>query len=68
MSELALREAAQILANAEKDLAAEFLRLVAAGTNSYQAQKMAEVALGGYVHTARAGYEIALARLKSGAP
>ena len=62
--EEAVMGAADALGQAERDVAQEFLRLVAIGTNSFQAQKMAEVAVGHAVYRRRADYEIAVARLR----
>lgn len=59
-----LRKAAAALATAEEALAQEYLRLVATGVPTWQAQKMAELELQRAVHLARAEWEIAAARLR----
>ena len=61
-----LRVRATELATAEKVMAEEFLMLIAAKVNSFQAQKQAEHRHGAAVRLATAEYEIALARLRKG--
>lgn len=62
--EVELRRRASELADAEKKLAEEYLLHIAAGQQTWQAQKMAEHRYLKDVLLARAEYEIALARLR----
>lgn len=59
-----LRQAAEVLAEAERRLHEEYLLIVASGVNTFQAQKMADVAYLATVRRAQAEYEIALSRLR----
>lgn len=63
-AEESVRYEAGLLAHREEDLATEYLRLVATGIPTWQAQKQAELALLGEVTKQRAEYEIAVARLR----
>ena len=59
-------EASNALALRELELNQEYLLHVAAGKQTWQAQKMAEISHGRAVTLARAEYEISLARLRRG--
>lgn len=59
-----VREAALELSRSERNLAQEYLLRLAAGINTFQAQKMAEVDLLPSVREAQAEYEIALNRMR----
>lgn len=61
--DLEVRSRASQVAVAEEDLAREYLRLVASGIPTWQAQKMADLECGRTLILAKAEYEIALARL-----
>lgn len=58
------RYEAGVLARAEEDLATEYLRLVATGVPTWQAQKQAELQYLGAVTRQRVEVEIAVARLR----
>lgn len=64
VAEMDLGLAGGALADAEAAFASEYLRAVAQGSNTFVAQKQAELEFGRAVHIARAKYEIALERLR----